>query len=58
MTINAPAAILLAMYIVIAEKQGIAPDRISGTIQNDVLKSDSKVHIYSYTVYEINNRYL
>ncbi len=38
MTINAPAAILLAMYIVIAEKQGIAPDRISGTIQNDVLK--------------------
>jgi len=38
MTINAPAAILLAMYIVLAEKQGISPDRLSGTIQNDILK--------------------
>jgi len=38
MTINAPAAILLAMYIVVAEKQGVAADRLSGTIQNDILK--------------------
>ncbi|WP_425284700.1 acyl-CoA mutase large subunit family protein [Fictibacillus solisalsi] len=38
MTINAPASVLLAMYIVVAEKQGISPDKISGTIQNDILK--------------------
>ncbi|MGI6712737.1 MAG: acyl-CoA mutase large subunit family protein [Bacillota bacterium] len=38
MTINAPAAVLLAMYIVVAEKQGIAPEKLSGTIQNDILK--------------------
>jgi len=38
MTINAPAAILLAMYIAVAEKQGIAPDKLRGTIQNDILK--------------------
>ncbi|MEW6244161.1 MAG: methylmalonyl-CoA mutase family protein [Bacillota bacterium] len=38
MTINAPAAVLLAMYIVVAEKQGIEPSRLSGTIQNDILK--------------------
>lgn len=38
MTINGPAAVLWAMYIVTAEKQGVSPDRISGTIQNDILK--------------------
>jgi len=38
MTINAPASILLAMYIAVAEKQGIAPDKLNGTIQNDILK--------------------
>ncbi len=38
MTINAPAAVLLAMYIAVAEKQGITPDKLSGTIQNDILK--------------------
>ncbi len=38
MTINAPAAILLAMYIAVAEKQGIAPEKLNGTIQNDILK--------------------
>ena len=38
MTINATAATLLAMYIVVAEERGIARDCISGTIQNDVLK--------------------
>ena len=38
MTINAPAPVLLAMYIAVAEKQGVAPDKLKGTIQNDVLK--------------------
>ncbi|MFA7289232.1 MAG: methylmalonyl-CoA mutase family protein, partial [Melioribacteraceae bacterium] len=38
MTINAPAAVLLAMYIVVAEKQGVSKEKISGTIQNDILK--------------------
>ena len=38
MTINAPAAILLAMYIALAEKQSIVPEKLSGTIQNDILK--------------------
>ena len=38
MTINAPAAILLAMYVVLAEKQGVALSKISGTVQNDILK--------------------
>ena len=38
MTINAPAAIMLAFYVVAAERQGIAPDRLSGTIQADILK--------------------
>ena len=38
MTINAPASILLAMYIAVAEKQGVSSDRIGGTIQNDILK--------------------
>ena len=38
MTINAPAAVLLAMYIGVAEKQGVSPDKLTGTIQNDILK--------------------
>ena len=38
MTINAPASILLAMYVMIAEKQGVPYNKISGTIQNDILK--------------------
>lgn len=38
MTINAPATVLLAMYVAVAEKQGISPDKLNGTIQNDVLK--------------------
>ena len=38
MTINGPAGILLAMYIVVAEKQGVSSDKIGGTIQNDILK--------------------
>ena len=38
MTINATASMLLAMYIVAAEKQGISADKIMGTVQNDLLK--------------------
>lgn len=38
MTINSPAMILLAFYIAVAEKQGVSPDRIRGTNQNDILK--------------------
>ncbi|MDY6967692.1 MAG: methylmalonyl-CoA mutase family protein [Spirochaetota bacterium] len=38
MTINAPAAVLLAMYIAVAEKQGASLDKLNGTIQNDILK--------------------
>src|SRR5256885_16649190 len=38
MTINSTAAILLSMYIAVAKRQGIEPDQISGTIQNDILK--------------------
>jgi len=38
MTINSTAAILLAMYIVVAEKKGVSLDKINGTIQNDILK--------------------
>ncbi|MEG0831527.1 MAG: methylmalonyl-CoA mutase family protein [Acidaminococcaceae bacterium] len=38
MTINGPAAVLLAMYVAVAEKQGVAPAQLKGTIQNDILK--------------------
>jgi methylmalonyl-CoA mutase, N-terminal domain len=38
MTINAPAPVLVAMYVAVADKQGVAREKISGTAQNDVLK--------------------
>ncbi len=38
MTINSPAAIIWAMYIAVAEKQGVPLDKIGGTLQNDILK--------------------
>lgn len=38
MTINGPAAVLLAMYVAVAEKQGVKPEQLRGTIQNDILK--------------------
>jgi methylmalonyl-CoA mutase N-terminal domain/subunit len=38
MTINASASILLALYIAVAEKQGVTPDKLRGTLQNDMLK--------------------
>jgi methylmalonyl-CoA mutase, N-terminal domain len=38
MTINAPAAIMLAFYVVAAERRGVGPERLAGTIQTDILK--------------------
>jgi len=38
MTINSPCAVILAMYLAIAEKQGISFDKLRGTVQNDILK--------------------
>ncbi len=38
MTINAPATVLLAMYLAVARKQGVAFDQLRGTVQNDILK--------------------
>ncbi len=38
MTINSPAAVIWAMYIAVAEKQGVRPEQLRGTIQNDILK--------------------
>jgi len=38
MTINSPAAVLWAMYIAVAEKQGVRPEQLRGTTQNDILK--------------------
>ncbi len=38
MTINAPASVLLALYIAVAKRQGVSPDKLRGTIQNDILK--------------------
>ena len=48
MTINAPAAILLAMYIAVAEKQGVSPKKIGGTIQNDILKEYIAQHSWIF----------
>ena len=48
MTINSPAAILLAMYIAVAENQGIASKDLKGTIQNDILKEYSARGTYIF----------
>jgi methylmalonyl-CoA mutase N-terminal domain/subunit len=50
MTINATAAVLLAMYIVVAEEQGVARQKLRGTIQNDVLKEYIARGTYIYPV--------
>src|SRR6266850_1693165 len=42
MTINAPAIVLLAMYVVVAEEQGISPEKLGGTVQADMLKECMK----------------
>jgi methylmalonyl-CoA mutase N-terminal domain/subunit len=48
MTINSPAAMIFAMYLVVAERQGVSWDAVSGTIQNDILKEfiAQKEYIY------------
>ena len=48
MTINSPALVLWAMYLAVAERQGVAWDRLSGTLQNDILKEylAQKEYIY------------
>jgi methylmalonyl-CoA mutase N-terminal domain/subunit len=48
MTINAPASVLLAMYIAVAEKQGVPSNKLSGTIQNDILKEYAARGTYIY----------
>ncbi len=48
MTINATAAILLAMYIAVAKKQGVSPKAINGTTQNDILKEYIARGLYIY----------
>jgi methylmalonyl-CoA mutase, N-terminal domain len=48
MTINAPAAVLLAMYIAVAEENGVDRSKLNGTIQNDILKEYSSRGTYIY----------
>jgi methylmalonyl-CoA mutase N-terminal domain/subunit len=48
MTINATAAILLCFYVAVGKKQGVAPEKLSGTIQNDVLKEYMARGTYIY----------
>ena len=48
MTINAPAGVLLAMYIAVADKQGVPTEKLRGTIQNDILKEYSSRGTYIF----------
>ncbi|MBX5465211.1 MAG: methylmalonyl-CoA mutase family protein [Clostridia bacterium] len=48
MTINATAATLLALYIAVAERRGIPPEKLSGTVQNDILKEYAARGTYIY----------
>jgi methylmalonyl-CoA mutase N-terminal domain/subunit len=48
MTINAPAAVLLAMYIAIGDRQGVPREELRGTIQNDILKEYIARNLYIY----------
>ncbi|MGD9319675.1 MAG: methylmalonyl-CoA mutase family protein [Desulfobacteraceae bacterium] len=48
MTINAPASILLAMYMAVAEQEGVASEKLRGTIQNDILKEYSSRGTYIF----------
>jgi methylmalonyl-CoA mutase, N-terminal domain len=50
MTINGPAIILWAFYIAAAEKQGVSPDKLRGTIQNDILKEYMAQHAWCFPV--------
>jgi methylmalonyl-CoA mutase, N-terminal domain len=48
MTINGPAIILFAFYVVAAEKQAVTPDQLRGTVQNDILKEYQAQHAWVY----------
>ncbi len=48
MTINGPAAIILVMYVAVAEKRGATPDQLAGTIQNDIFKEYQAQKEYIY----------
>jgi methylmalonyl-CoA mutase, N-terminal domain len=48
MTINGPAAILFAFFVAAAEKQGVPAERITGTVQNDILKEYQAQHAWVY----------
>ena len=48
MTINAPAMMLLALYLLVAEAQGVPWDKVSGTVQNDILKEYFARGTYTY----------
>ncbi|MGZ4296139.1 MAG: acyl-CoA mutase large subunit family protein [Solirubrobacteraceae bacterium] len=50
MTINAPAAIILAFYVVAAERQGVGPERLGGTIQTDILKEYIAQKVWCFPV--------
>ena len=50
MTINAPAMMLLALYILVAEEQGISSEKLGGTVQNDILKEYIARGTYIYPV--------
>src|SRR6202022_871224 len=47
-TINATASMLLLLYQLVAEKQGCPPERITGTVQNDILKENAARGTYIY----------
>jgi len=48
MTINGPAIILFCLYVAAAEKQGVSPDKLRGTVQNDILKEYQAQHAWVY----------
>lgn len=48
MTINAPAAVLLAMYVAVGDKQGVGREQLRGTIQNDIMKEYIARNLYIY----------
>jgi methylmalonyl-CoA mutase N-terminal domain/subunit len=50
MTINGPAIILFCFYVAAAEKQGVAPEKLRGTVQNDILKEYMAQHAWVYPI--------
>lgn len=50
MTINGPAVILFCFYVAAAERQGVSPDKLRGTVQNDILKEYMAQHAWCYPI--------